>query len=445
MTQTLAQVKNLSKKFCRRPRRSRAYALYDILRELGNLSRHVQLRTGEFWALHDVEFEIKRAEVLGVVGQNGAGKSTLINLLSGALKPTTGSIKYRTDRIVVFDHLSSLSPTKTGRENIIEQLCAHGMTNRQARANLSEVVDFAELEGVLDSPVGTYSLGMRQRLGFGIYTRLNPDIFIVDEALNGGDVRFRQRFQSFLDQFVARGGSIVLASHELMTVQAWSTRCILLDQGKILGEGKPEEVIKQYIDLQSRADLFLTGSMQKQNHQLVPEIEREPVRIHSISVVGEGGKKLETKRPFTITIEIDSDIAVEGAICGFEVGSEDKFPIAAMSFGYSPDELHLRIGRNKISFSSSFCTFLPGLYKIAVGVVKRSDGSLLAKKGYDLPSLFTVQSPTDAEINMSLYRHAVTYLDGNWSAPTCEQVLEVQSFAPDFNAPYTAPQSFVSR
>ncbi len=214
------RVLDLSKRFCRNPRKAVRYTLEDILADFNPFQRQsVELRADEFWALRNLNFELGRGEALGLVGLNGAGKSTLANLLAGIYKPTLGQVRWNTDRVVTLDRNSGLSPTQTGKENILTRLAMHGFSQAERQRGLNEIVSFSGLKNFIDSPLGTYSAGMRLRLAFSIYTLLRPDVFIIDEALGAGDLKFQEKFNLFLQDHLQRNGSLILVSHHPYVLQ----------------------------------------------------------------------------------------------------------------------------------------------------------------------------------------------------------------------------------
>ena len=232
MTRTLLDVKQVSKRYSLRPQARLRDATADTLRELCGLPARQGLRDGEFWALENVDLRIDAGEVVGVIGHNGAGKSTLMNLVSGILLPTTGSIALHTDKVCRIDQGGVLSTQETGRENIRMQLALYGVPVADTVAETEAIAAFADLHEQLDAPVGTYSAGMRSRLGFAIYARLHPDLFLVDEGLGGGDQRFRERFRGFIADYVASGGSMLFAMHDTNMIQTLCDRVLLLDGGR---------------------------------------------------------------------------------------------------------------------------------------------------------------------------------------------------------------------
>ena len=247
MSTHILEVENVSKRFCKQPEKALRYATSDMFRELtGRAPDPERLRQGEFWALKNVSFTLEKGEVMGVIGHNGAGKSTLINLVAGLMRPTTGSIKLFTTRVALMDSSGGLNMVETGRENISTQLALHGCPEHDIARQSEAVIAFAELGSFIDAPVGTFSLGMKLRLAFSIYTCLKPDLFIVDEALSGGDIRFRRKFQNYLKGYLDDGGSILFCSHELFFVQSLCKNCLLLDTGNLLASGQTMGVLKTY-------------------------------------------------------------------------------------------------------------------------------------------------------------------------------------------------------
>jgi ABC-type polysaccharide/polyol phosphate transport system ATPase subunit len=242
----LLEFAGVSKRFCRQSKHRLSYTLFDMGRELCRRPPRDELRDGEFWSLRDVNFAIHPGEVVGVIGMNGAGKSTLMNLASGVLLPTTGSVTIWARNVCRIDHAGVLSIQETGRENILMQLAVFGIPPERNAEEIEVIARLAKLEENLDQPVGTYSRGMRSRLSFAIYSRLNPDLFLADEALGGGDRRLKDQFQQFLQEFIAAGGSMLLATHDTQAMQTLCQRVLLLDQGRQLLVGTALEAIEAY-------------------------------------------------------------------------------------------------------------------------------------------------------------------------------------------------------
>ena len=192
--EVLVRVENVSKKFCRTLKRSLWYAVKDIAGELfGRNNSESRLRPGEFWAVDNASFELKRGECLGLIGPNGAGKSTLLKMLSGIILPDKGTIKVHGRVASLIELGAGFRPMLTARENIYINGSILGLTRKEIDAKFKSIVDFAELEEFIDTPVNFFSSGMYARLGFAVAAHSDPDILFVDEVLPVGDLAFQKK------------------------------------------------------------------------------------------------------------------------------------------------------------------------------------------------------------------------------------------------------------
>lgn len=198
------------------------------------------------WALQGISFSVGRGEFIGVIGQNGAGKSTLLRLASGIAAPTRGEVHmpYDTAAILRLGDLFDLS--LTGRENALTAALAAGVSPRQARAQIPEVFDFAELEGFEDAPIRTYSDGMQLRLAFGVLAQLKPDALLLDEVIAVGDLRFQQKCLEYVRGLCAGGAGVLFASHSLDQVSRDCTKAVWLEAGGVRAMGQAEAVVAEY-------------------------------------------------------------------------------------------------------------------------------------------------------------------------------------------------------
>ena len=201
----------------------------------------------EFWALKDVSFEIRRGERVGIIGRNGAGKSTLLKILSRITEPTTGRVEIRGRVASLLEVGTGFHPELTGRENIYLNGAILGMTRREIRSKFDEIVDFAEVEKFLDTPVKRYSSGMYVRLAFAVAAHLEPEILVVDEVLAVGDASFQKKCLGKMEEVADQQGRTVLfVSHQMPMVASLCNRCLLLRDGQCVDDGKPANVILNY-------------------------------------------------------------------------------------------------------------------------------------------------------------------------------------------------------
>lgn len=188
----------------------------------------------EFWALKDVSFEICRGERVGIIGRNGAGKSTLLKILSRITEPTTGRVEIRGRVASLLEVGTGFHPELTGRENIYLNGAILGMTRREIRRKFDEIVDFAEVEKFLDTPVKRYSSGMYVRLAFAVAAHLEPEILVVDEVLAVGDASFQKKCLGKMEDVADREGrTVLLVSHNIQALKALCNRGVLLEEGRV--------------------------------------------------------------------------------------------------------------------------------------------------------------------------------------------------------------------
>lgn len=256
MSDTLIKVENVSKKFCRSLKQSLWYGMQDLGSELVGRPHggHGQLRPDEFWAVKDVSFEVKRGECLGLIGRNGAGKTTLLKMLNGLIKPDAGRIEIRGRVGALIALGAGFNPVLTGRENIYVNASVLGLKKSEVDARIDKIVDFAELEEFIDSPVQSYSSGMVVRLGFAVAVNTEPEILLLDEVLAVGDVSFQAKCFNTLADLRAQGVAFILVSHNMHQIARYSGSVLCLKQGKASHFLNKNDGIKDYLGQQVRND-----------------------------------------------------------------------------------------------------------------------------------------------------------------------------------------------
>jgi lipopolysaccharide transport system ATP-binding protein len=244
---TLIEVQNLHKKFCRSLRKSLWYGVQDIASEMmGRHTKHDTLRPEEFWSLHDVSFSVKAGESLGLLGHNGAGKSTLLKLLNGLIKPDRGLIRVRGSMGALIELGVGFNPVLTGRENIYVSAAIRGIPKVEVDRMIDNIIDFADLEEFINTPVHSYSSGMRVRLGFAVAAQLEPNILLVDEVLAVGDIAFRAKCRKRIQELLQGGTSLMLVSHNLHDISYLCPRCLVMEKGKVIFFGETQAAIDVY-------------------------------------------------------------------------------------------------------------------------------------------------------------------------------------------------------
>ena len=200
----------------------------------------------EFLALDDVSFKIKHGEAFGIIGPNGSGKSTLLKLMAKILQPTSGQVKVNGKVSALLELGAGFHPDLTGRENIYINAAILGIKKKEVTRKFNDIVEFSELEKFIDMPVKNYSSGMYMRLGFSIAINVDPDILLVDEVLAVGDRAFQAKCYKVIYNFIRRGKTIIIVSHDLDTISDVCSRVIFLNNGKIESMGDSASVVGKY-------------------------------------------------------------------------------------------------------------------------------------------------------------------------------------------------------
>ncbi|MEB3360015.1 MAG: polysaccharide ABC transporter ATP-binding protein [Synechococcales bacterium] len=291
----LVKVEGVSKKYCKDLKRSLRYGLQDLAGELLLKHRpHTELRRQEFWALQDVNFELRRGESFGVIGVNGSGKTTLLKILQGLIKPTTGRVTIRGKVSALITLGAGFQPLLTGRENIYVNAAILGIPHHIVDKRINDILEFAEIGDFIDAPVKTYSSGMKGRLGFAVATNLTtPDVLLLDEVLATGDWKFKERCFQRMEEIVNSGATIVFVSHLVPKVEQLCNRVLLLHKGVVKALGNSSEVCEVFESLPdsyTERDLRLANRKRK---QLLMTMKKTPDQILAGHVAEPADQRLE--------------------------------------------------------------------------------------------------------------------------------------------------------
>ena len=292
-----------------------------VARSAINISRGRQIVQGsdieEFWALRDVSFEVKRGEVLGIIGRNGAGKSTLLKVLSRITEPTSGRATIRGRVASLLEVGTGFHQDLTGRENIYLNGAILGMGRAEIKSKFDEIVDFAEVEKFLDTPVKHYSSGMYVRLAFAVAAHLEPEILIIDEVLSVGDVVFQKKCLGKMQSTANSGKTVLFVSHNMQTVAGLTERAVLLHGGRVAAIGRSGEIIEQYLS----SELSDDAVYRKAATGTEPEITR--VELHT----SRPGQLQQFGKPMSIDIEISAPDQIPNAAISFQVMTSTNQPV----------------------------------------------------------------------------------------------------------------------
>ena len=257
MTESIISVENLSKRYLIGRQVGKGDGLRHALERAVRApfammrrpeSRVKQQRSEDFWALRDMNIEVREGEVVGIIGRNGAGKSTLLKILSRITEPTRGRIRLRGRVSSLLEVGTGFHPELTGRENIFLNGAILGMGRVEIKRKFNEIVAFADLEKFLDTPVKRYSSGMYVRLAFAVAAHLEPEILIVDEVLAVGDAEFQKKCLQKMDDVGHAGRTVLFVSHNMQAVTRLCSRCILLHEGQVKLDGQSSQVAHAYLN-----------------------------------------------------------------------------------------------------------------------------------------------------------------------------------------------------
>lgn len=275
MSDTVIRVENLGKKYILGHHQEGVYSRYNSLRDaiadgaksfsrklLKPSGKKTSVPGGEFWALKDVSFEIKQGDRVGIIGRNGAGKSTLLKILSRIVEPTIGQISIKGRVASLLEVGTGFHPELTGRENIYLNGAILGMGKAEIKKKFDEIVDFAEVEKFLDTPVKRYSSGMYVRLAFAVAAHLEPEVLIVDEVLAVGDVQFQKKCLGRMQNVAAEGRTIIFVSHQMAAVSNLCSSCVMLEKGELSFYGRTESAIKFYLESSTQGKKQIAGNFQ---------------------------------------------------------------------------------------------------------------------------------------------------------------------------------------
>jgi len=248
-----------------------------------DLSRRAAAHGQELWALKDVSFEVKRGDVLGIIGRNGAGKSTMLKIMSRITEPTSGQVEIRGQIGSLLEVGTGFHPELTGRENVYLNGAILGMSRAEIDRQFDAIVDFSEVARFIDTPVKRYSSGMQTRLAFAVAAHLDAPILIVDEVLSVGDTAFQKKCLGKIDAMTKSGRTVVFVSHNMGAINELCNKAALMHHGRLLGFGSTSQMIDQYVQL--------LGQSSRGGEIAVDE--NAPFSFISVSAAKEGGAPSE--------------------------------------------------------------------------------------------------------------------------------------------------------
>jgi lipopolysaccharide transport system ATP-binding protein len=275
----------------------------------------------EFYALNDISFQVGKGETVGIIGQNGSGKSTLLQIICGVLQPTGGSVLVNGSIAALLELGSGFNPEFTGRENVYLNGALLGFNRKEMDQRFSDIETFAEIGEFISQPVKTYSSGMLVRLAFSVAINVNPDVLIVDEALSVGDAYFQHKCFARIREFQRAGATLLFVSHDPGAVKTLCDRAILLDQGNVIRDGTPDQVLDYYNALIAKRekDLEIFQAETSQG-RVVTRSGNHQARIDCVELVNHEGKPtraFQVGEEARIICQVSFKIDVDSPTLGF--------------------------------------------------------------------------------------------------------------------------------
>jgi lipopolysaccharide transport system ATP-binding protein len=318
----------------------------------------------ELWALRDVSFTVQQGEALGIIGRNGAGKSTLLKILSRVTAPTSGKIKVKGRVASLLEVGTGFHPELTGRENIYLNGAILGMSKDEVTRKFDEIVDFAEIEKFITTPVKRYSSGMYVRLAFAVAAHLDPEILVVDEVLAVGDAEFQKKCLGKMGEVAKDGRTVLFVSHNMGAIAQFCRKTLLIHRGELVQIGETSAVVQEYMT---------------SGHDVNMQIELEPnrkmesayvlVRALVIKSNGSSNGNVSVTEGFSITLDILARRIVAGTDLTIRINNQVGVPIFSASVSQKINlSKAFKIGKNRFSLHIPSHFLSPGIYTVSLGI-----------------------------------------------------------------------------
>jgi len=329
----------------------------------------------EHWVLKNVSFSIGPGEAIGVVGQNGAGKSTLLKLITGTTSPTQGQVQLRGRVAAILELGMGFSPDLTGRQNAYHSAGLMGYSQSEIERAMPEIEAFAEVGEYFDQPVRTYSSGMQMRVAFSVATAFKPDLLIVDEALSVGDSYFQHKSFDRMRQFREEGVSIMLVTHSMGDIRTLCDRAILLDKGRVLKDGQPDEVVDYYNALiaeKENANLNVEQRREK-NGWLLTKSGTGEARVKKLqlldAVSGDELAVAQVGQAVELRLEASIHADIPQLVLGYMVRDKQGHVIWGTNTWHTRQvQRDVKSGEILVFRLPFFCTLGPGSYSVSAAL-----------------------------------------------------------------------------
>jgi lipopolysaccharide transport system ATP-binding protein len=360
------EIENISKRY-RLGQSGHKQLLGDVLRAL--VSRHLgekEVKEESIWALRDVTLKVRSGEVLGIIGSNGSGKSTLLKVLSRITRATSGGVYVNGRVAALLEVGTGFHEELTGRENVFLNGAILGMTRREMIEKLDEIIAFAGVEQFIDTPIKRYSSGMRLRLGFAIAAHLEPAILMVDEVLAVGDAGFQRKCLKAMDDMQSRGKTVLFVSHNLSAIDNLCSRVIWINNGRIVKDGRPAEIIRAYLSSFARVD---NRTYDFRNMDRKGNGDARLTHMEFMTRSGEPKKTIFSGDALIVRLHYEALHKVSQPHFGFKIHTETgDFLTEISTWGTGFDAKELLPGPGHIDLAIDFLNLMPGRYLVSLWI-----------------------------------------------------------------------------
>lgn len=320
----------------------------------------------EFWALKDVDIDVEPGETLGIIGANGSGKSTLLKCITKILYPTTGKVVTNGSIAALLELGAGFQPDLTGRENVYLNASILGFSRKEVDRRFDEIVAFSELERFIDNHVRNYSSGMYIRLGFAVAINVDPDILIIDEVLAVGDEAFQRKCIERIEEIQQSGKTIIFVTHNVDITREICSRVVMLDQGRVIKQGKPREVVNYY-------------------HQVMETVEEgsergdRRVEVVSVALLDEEERPVTafgTGQSMKIRVNYRANEPVDDPVFGFSIDDYRGFTAYGTNTRLKDMSLGTLTGEGYVQFELRSLPMLEGRYLVSAAIHSRDEQTI---------------------------------------------------------------------
>jgi ABC-type polysaccharide/polyol phosphate transport system ATPase subunit len=367
----LIELRHVARRFTKKLDRGRSFQDLFV-----RLLRRPRSSRDEFWPLRDLTLTVNQGDCIGVIGPNGSGKSTLLKLITGILPPTRGDVVVRGRVSSLLELGAGFQHDLTGRENVYLNGSIYGLSRAEMTQRIDQIIAYAGLGDFIDTPVKHYSSGMYVRLGFAVAIHTSPDLLLVDEVLAVGDVHFQNRCMESIYRFRHAGGTLLLVSHDLGTIQSLCNRALWIDDGVVAAEGAPADVVMAY--KQHMADLE-EAEKGDAPHQRVGDgqrwgtLEVEITGVELCSNQGSARTTFNTGDTLTIRLYYSCHQSVERPVFGFGISHQNGVHLFGPNTKFAALQIDRLSGSGAITYTIPNLPLLEGQYTLSVAVVNDTD------------------------------------------------------------------------